>query len=349
MVEKIWTDDAAINAWLEWLQGQGKSLRTIEAYGMALRRLQEFLKQDGQALLDADPVQLELFTGIHLHRLGVLARSRVPYISAVRGFFAWAAASGRKIIKRNPATELQHPATGKPLPNTISLENAERLMWGPDMNTFIGIRDAAMLSLLIGCGLRVSGLVGLNEGDLVATEIERQPRLVVRVTEKGDKARMLPVPREAEMLLRVYLAHEELAQVDRNIEVKRGKATVADRVLFVSVRSTQLSPDLHCGENRRLTRKAVHDMIQRYGRRLGIPAEQLHPHAMRHLFGTELTESDVSLASTQDLMGHADPKSTVVYIQLAQRRRAAIIDQHAPLAKMKTPVSELLKRLPPAG
>ena len=97
MPEQIWTDDAAINAWLEWLQGQGKSLRTIEAYGMALRRLHEFLKQDGQALLDADPVQLELFTGIHLHRLGVLARSM----------------SGWKI---NPSSRHRMPALQRALP-----------------------------------------------------------------------------------------------------------------------------------------------------------------------------------------------------------------------------------------
>ncbi len=344
MAEKIWTDDEAIDAWLEWLEGRGRSDRTLEAYGMALRRLHKFLQQDGQALLDADVQQLELFTGIHLHRMGVVARSRVPYISAVKGFFAWAAA--RKIIRRSPASELSHPVAAKPLPNTISLENAERLMWAPDMGTLIGIRDAAMLALLIGCGLRVSGLVGLNEGDLQPVQINRVARLTVRVTEKGGKTRILPVPKEAEMLLRVYLAHEELGQVDRNVDVKKGKSSVVDRVLFISVRSTKLSADQHRGEERRLTRKAVHDMIQRYGRRLGIPAEQLHPHALRHLFGTELTESDVSLASTQDLMGHADPKSTAVYIQLAQRRRAQIIDQHAPLSKMRTPVSELLKRLP---
>lgn len=345
MADQHWTDQAAIDAWLEWLKGRGKSGRTIEAYGMAVRKLHAYLRQDGQALLDAGAQQLELFTGIHLHRMGVVARSRVPYISAVRGFFAWAESA--KIVRRSPARELQHPTTAKPLPNVISLENAERLMWAPDMSSLVGIRDAAMLALLMGCGLRVSGLVGLNEGDLQPMQIDKQARLVVRVTEKGGKTRLVPVPREAEMLIRVYLAHEELAEIDRAINVKKGKATVADRVLFVSVRSTAHSPDQHRGEARRLTRKGVHDRIQFYGRKLGIPAEHLHPHSLRHLFGTELTEGDVSLASTQDLLGHADPKTTAVYIQLAQRKRAQVIDQHAPLAKMTTPVSELLKRLPP--
>jgi integrase/recombinase XerD len=347
LTDKHWTDEGAIDAWLTWLEGsRGRSKRTIEAYGMALRRLHEFLREDGQALLDVDQAQLELFTGLWLHKKGVVARSRVPYISAVKGFFAWCHAN--RVIKHNPGKELTHPVTGKPLPNTISLENAERLMWAPDMGTLIGIRDAAMMAVLMGCGLRISGLVGLNEGDLQPMQIDRQPRLTVRVTEKGNRTRVMPLPREAEMLLRVYLGHEDLAGVDRDITVKRGQATIADRVLFVSVRTTRLSPDQHRGEDRRLTRKAVHDMIRRYGRRLKIPLEQLHPHAFRHLFGTELTEDDTSLASTQDLMGHADPKSTSIYVQLAQRRKAQIIDKSAPLSKMRTPVSELLKRLPPS-
>jgi integrase/recombinase XerD len=87
----------------------------------------------------------------------VIARSRIPYISAVKGFYKFAAARG--ICRRNAARELEHPKPGKPLPRTISLANAEKLMWAPDMGTFIGIRDAAMLALLVGCGPRISGLV----------------------------------------------------------------------------------------------------------------------------------------------------------------------------------------------
>jgi integrase/recombinase XerD len=346
MTAKFCTDDQAIDSWLEYLEAtKGRSKRTVEAYGMAIRRLRAYLAEDGVSVLDADGVQLEVFTGLHLHKAGVVARSRIPYISALRGFYAFALE--RRFISRNPALKLEHPKAGQPLPRTIGLKNAERLMWAPDMGTFIGIRDAAMLSILIGCGPRVSGLCALNEGSLKPIQDGNEQRLAVAFEEKGKKTRLVPLPKEAEMLLRVYLGHEELKAIDRDIVVKEGQGTHPDRVLFVSVRSTKLTPDQHRGEKRRLSRKAVHDMVQRYGRRLGIPQEELHPHAFRHLFGTELTEGDVSLASTQDLMGHADPKSTSIYIQLAQRRKMKVIDQHAPLAKMRTPVSDLLKRLPP--
>lgn len=348
MPDRHWTDQDAIDAWLEWLAGsRGRSKRTVQAYAAAIGKLREYLAEDGVALLDADSNQLEVFTGIYLHKKGVVARSRVPYISAIKGFFAWASDKRRQILRADPARQLAHPKVVPPLPTAISLANAERLMWAPDMSTFTGIRDAAILAVLIGCGPRVSGVTALNESDLQPVQLGGKARMAVRLREKGERMRVVPLPKETEMLLRVYLGHDELKAIDRDIEVKDGNSTRRDRVLFVSVRSTKLAPHEHRGEKRRLTRKAVHDMIQRYGRRAGVPSEQLHPHAFRHLFGTELTEDDVSLAATADLMGHRDTKSTQVYIHLAQRRKAEVIDRAAPMAKIRTPVSELLKRLPP--
>ncbi|MDH4450818.1 MAG: tyrosine-type recombinase/integrase [Rhodoferax sp.] len=333
-------DDPLIDEWLAFMgASKGRSARTLDTYRGALRRLRVFLA--GKPLTEAEPLELETFTGLWLHKQKVIARSRRPYISAVRGFYAWLASTKR--IKLDTAARLSYPITGQPLPRTITLANAERLMWAPDMGTFIGIRDATMLAILIGCGLRVSGLTALNEGDLQPTDIEGMPRLAIRTTEKGDKSRLVPVPREAEMLLRVYLGHEDLASIDRTVTNRRGHP---DKVLFVSVRSTKVPAHEHIGEARRLTRKAVHDFIQRYGMKLGIPKDQLHPHALRHLFGTELAEDDTPTLAIQELMGHADPKSTAIYAQLAMRKKTSTLDRAAPLSKMKTPVSELLKRLP---
>lgn len=341
MADQHWTDDAAIDAWLTWLQrSRGRSKRTIEAYTLAMTRLREFLGEHGVAVLDADQQLLEHFTGLWLHHKGIVARSRIPYISAVRNFYNYVRM--RRIVATNPAGDLVHPRTGQKLPRLMSLANAERLMWAPDLGTFKGLRDAVILGLLMGCGIRVSGLVGLNESSIRTLDIGGKPRLAVKVSEKGSKERWTPVPREADMLLRVYLEHEDLQDIDRSITVD-GRP---DKVLIVSVRSTKPRLHLEPGEQRRLTRKAVHEMIQWYGRKIGIPPAQLHPHALRHLFGTELAEDDVPTASTADLMGHVDIKSTAIYQQLALRKKTSLIDRHAPLAKINTPVSELLKRLP---
>lgn len=333
-------DDLLIDDWLTYMEAsRGRTVRTIECYRGALMRLKEFMQ--GKPLIEADAAELEVFCGLWLHKKGVIARSRKPYISAIKGFYAWLKAKGN--IKGDAAKELLHPITSHPLPRTISLANAEKLMWAPDMSTFVGIRDASILSLLIGCGLRVSGLTALNESDLQTMEIECVPRLTIRVTEKGNRERIMPVPREAEALLRVYLGHEDLANIDCSFKGKNGRT---DKVLFVSTKSPSLAEHEHIGETRRLSRQAVYGLVRRNGIKAGIPERDLHPHAMRHLFGTELQEEDVPTLTMQELMGHADPKSTSIYAQLAMRKKMTIMDKAAPLAKMKTPVSELLKRLP---
>jgi site-specific recombinase XerD len=329
------TDTEAIDGFLSYLQGaRGRQPRTLEAYRAALLRLCEFM--DGTPLLQASPLELETFTGIWLHKRGVIARSRKPYVSAVRGFFAWARRRGQ--LRTDPAEELRQPKTGRTIPDALSLANAERLMWAPDLATFLGLRDAAILGLLIGCGLRVSGVVSLNVSDVRNAGVEGQTRLVIKVTEKGERQRLVPVPREAEMLLRIYLDHEELQGVDRALED-------GDQVLFINARNTRVPLHEYRGEAVRLSRQAVWRMIQRYGRAQGIPEAELHPHAIRHLFGTELSEDAVDLILRQELMGHADPKSTAIYDSMAMRRKVRSLDAAGPLAKIKSPASALLAKL----
>lgn len=86
-------------------------------------------------------------------------------------------------------------------------------------------------------------------------------------------------------------------------------------------------------------------MVLRHGRRAGVPEDQLHPHAVRHLYGTELAEDDVDLLIRQQLLGHADPKSTEVYTHLAARKLTSSVDRANPLAKIKSPMSQLLQEL----
>lgn len=334
-------DDALARDWLLWLRAnKGCSTRTVEAYGLAARRLRDFLGPD-RSLLQAERAELEGFCGPWLHKQGVVANSRKPYISALKGLYAWL--HHRELIKRDIGAEIAHPEAGRPLPHAISLKNAERMMWTPDLGTLLGLRDATIMALLIGCGMRVSGLVGCNQEDVETIEIKGQPRLQIRLLEKGGKGRLVPVPRDAEMLLRVYLDHPELKALDRATTCPRSGRPA--RVLLVATQPGATPADQWHGERLRMSRQAVWRMIQRRGMRLQIPPEQLHPHAFRHLFGTELAEDDVDLLRRQALMGHADPKSTQIYTHLAARRKFEDVDRAGPLAKMKTPVSEVLKRL----
>lgn len=311
---------------------RNRSARTAEVYALALRRLGEFLA--GASHLDATADQLILFVGKWLYDRGLRdPLSRKTHVSAVREFYRWL--DGRGAIRSNPAAGLAHARVGRRLPRVMSVGHAEQLMWAPDFSRFEGVRDAAIMALLMGCGLRVSGLVGLNESNVVRVEIDRQHRLMLRTREKGDKERQLPIPLQADVLLRVYLEHPELAAIDRGLPG-------GDQVLFVSTRNRSVPAHEYHGEARRLRRKGVLRMIKTYAARVGIPPEAAHPHALRHMFGTELAEDDVPTNTASRLLGHDDPKNTKIYEHLAARKLTRIIDASNPLAKMRTPVSDLL-------
>ena len=220
----------------------------------------------------------------------------------------------------------------------MNLDHAERIMWSPNFATFEGVRDAAMLALLIGCGLRVSGLCGLNQSNIVPIEVEGAHRLAVKTREKGNKERLIPIPIEADLLLRAYMAHPDLEEIPR--ELKNG-----DRVLFVTTRNRKCPAHEYYGEKRRFGRQGVNVMILRHGKRAQIPTDQLHPHALRHLFGAELAEDDVDILLRQLLLDHATADSAAIYSHLAIRKLTRTTDKANPLAKMRTPASQLLEQL----
>ena len=164
-------------------------------------------------------------------------------------------------------------------------------------------------------------------------------RLIIRLTEKGKKERLSPVPFEAALLVRAYLGHPELGDIDRVTPAGR-------RVLFVNIRNRSVPAHERYGENRRLRCNAVRQMILKYGEQVGIQKEHCHPHALRHLYGTELAEGDVDLLQRQALLGHEEPKTTAIYSHLAMRKLAATAEKHNPLARMtNTPARALANRL----
>ncbi len=321
-----------------WMElNKGSSRATIDKYLGHLRWLDRWLSTRDLSLLDATRRHLEEFAGLEAHKAGLKPRARAPLVAAIRGFYKWA--HSMRLVRANPAETLPYPRSGSPLPTPLALHHAERLMMQPDLNTFIGLRDAAIMALLLGTGLRVSGLVGLNESSLHwSFDDQGVERLTIKVTEKGGKDRFIPVPHEARLLLRAYLGHEYLDTVDRALPSR-------DKVLFISTVNSHVPAHEYYGEARRLRRGAIQTIIIKYGTMAGIPRDQLHPHAMRHLFGTELVESGTDLLTVQTLMGHADSKSSMIYTHLAMRTLQRRVDEANPLGKIQTPVTSLARQL----
>jgi len=328
-----------VDRWIDWIEhNQGRAAGTCRAYRRAIARLADWLRQRGLNLLAATPAALEEFAGRYLHSQGVRPISRRAPVAAIRGFYAWLSRHG--VLPENPARGLPAPKIGTALPRSMPLMSAERLLMQPGIATFAGVRDTALLAVLMATGCRVSGLVNLNEEDLIWTQSPtRTERLIIRLCEKGKKERLVPVSVEAALLVRAYLGHPELAAIDRTTPA--GK-----RVLFVNLRNRTVPAHDCYGEHRRLDRGSVRLLIRAHGERAGIAREYLHPHALRHLYGTELAEGDVDLLQRQALLGHAKPETTAVYSHLSMRKLAETAERHNPLAHMNiTPARGLAARI----
>ena len=330
-----------VEAWLTFKQhNQGKSEGTVTKYRGYLQRLELFLAGKGVALLDADQATIEEFTGLFAHKEGLSPRSRRAIVAAVKGFYAWLTKAGLRAD--DPAAGVPYPIAGRKLPTALETHSAQQLLHQPDLDTFEGVRDCAMLMMLIGCGMRVSGLVALNESSLQIVDIREGNKvvewLIVKVLEKGGKERLIPAPHDVKYIVHAYLGHRDLAGIDRTLPS-------GDRVLFVSTMNRNIPPQDYHGEARRISKRSVHDMISKYGKRAGIPEGQLHAHAMRHLYGTELAEHDVDVITRQALLGHEDPRSTEIYTHLAKRKLAATIAKANPFRTIRTPITDLVAEL----
>lgn len=339
-----------IDAWKTHLEvSLGRSPLTAQKYSQYLLRLADWLAKPpkepqlrpvsgAKSMLEATHADLLVFSGIWAHKQGLSAQARQPMVSALKSFYAWAVSAGHMV--ESPAARIEPPKAGKSLPKAASLEWAQKLMGAPQVDTFRGLRDALIFALLIGCGMRVSGLCGLNESSLRWSLDEKGfERLSLLIREKGGRERLVPAPPEVAMLIRAYLAHPDLQAIDRTLPN-------ADQVLLVATVPNGRTPpqDWH-GERRRITRRSIVDLLRKYARIARIDPALAHPHALRHLYGTELAEHDVDVIQRGALLGHADPRTTEIYTHLAQRKLRQAVDKANPLQKLRAPLLDSLRAL----
>jgi integrase/recombinase XerD len=325
-----------IEQWLDFKNlNQGKSEATIVKYRYYLTLFIEYCDIKKINALNATTTELEYFLGFYLHERKLSPQTRRTGVAAIRGFYAWLTEQTK--IKVNTAIDLPYPASAKKIPVAMGLANFEKLLHQCDLSTFLGIRDAAIIAILGGTGMRLGGLYTLNQSSLQFFEHEDRERLAIKVLEKGNKERLLPVPLEAHLFLRAYLGHPELKAINRDLPN-------GDKVLFVSTNNHNINTWDYYGENRRLQPRSIQDMITKRGESAGIPRNQSRPHALRHLTGTEYAEEDLDLITIQTLLGHVSPNTTAIYIHMAMRKLTSQIDKANPLAKVKTAVTPLINR-----
>ncbi|MGV8928502.1 MAG: tyrosine recombinase XerC [Brevundimonas sp.] len=290
MADPELTASEALSAWLEHLAHERRlAANTLEAYGRIGRLYLAFLERHRggpQRLADMGTVTAaEVRAHLAERRSGdhpLAARSISQTLSAIRAFHGFL---DRRCATPTPQLALVRGPRIKPsLPRPVSEDQARGLLHetdaDPDAAPWEAARDRAVLTLLYGCGLRISEGLSLIRSDAPLTE-------ALRVTGKGGKTRMAPVLPTVRAAVDSYLALQPwpLAPGD---------------ALFRSRRGGPLGP------------RQVQAMVQRLRGRLGLPASTT-PHALRHSFASHLLGAGADLRSIQELLGHASLSTTQKY------------------------------------
>ena len=280
-----------------WLE-KGLSDNTIVSYARDLRQLDKYLAQRGLSIAFAESGDLMSFLADR-SQAGVKASSLARYLSSIKGFYKYMVREN--YLAANPASLIDAPKQGRPLPKSLTESDVEALLAAPNVGTGLGLRDRAMLELLYACGLRVSELVNLDMSQLNLSAG------VVKVFGKGSKERLVPIGEVAQNWLQKYIkqARPQLLKV------------AASGVLFPSNRGQHM------------TRQTFWHRIKQHGLTAGIQ-KPLSPHVLRHAFATHLLNHGADLRVIQMLLGHSDLSTTQIYTHVATQRLQNLHSQHHP-------------------
>ncbi len=298
--------------------------RTAALYTMDLEKLKRFTDSANIDLLQVQNTHIRRFVA-QMHGSGRSGRGIALILSGWRGFYTWLGREG--LISSNPVQGVRAPRVAKPLPKALGVDEAMQLadhtQAGDD--PWLEARDAAMVELLYGCGLRVAELTGL---DVVASDaaakqgrgwIDLQAGEVM-VQGKGGKRRSVPLGASA------------MEALSRWLKVRTQVTGVLSQASpGVSSQALALFPGQHAT---RLTSQSVWQRLKRRSQLAGL-ATPVHPHMLRHSFASHLLQSSSDLRAVQELLGHANITTTQVYTRLDFQHLAKAYDAAHPRAKRR--------------
>ena len=315
-------DAALAQRYLDYVRCEKRlAERTCTLYAQSLQQLGEWLgaRRLRLAAVRAEHVRAWVRA---THAGGANVRTIALTLSAWRGFFAWL---GRhKLVLHNPVAGVRAPRQSKLLPGVLDVDDAMRLAErreGSD-DEWLQARDALMVELLYGSGLRVSELAGLDAAASAAGQAAGRGWIdadegMAQIFGKGSKWRAVPVGSKALAALRAWLPQ-------RTAGAKRAPQSADDaRALFVSNLGTRLST------------RSIQLRLHRLGVLAGI-SQPVHPHMLRHSFATHLLQSGSDLRGVQEMLGHASVRTTQIYTQLDFQHLAHAYDSLHPRARRKS-------------
>jgi integrase/recombinase XerC len=301
MKKKQATGEKAIHQFLSSLRERNVSPHTLKAYSGNLEDFSAYI--GSRKWREIDHITIRGFLS-HLYEKGLSKTSVARSLAAVRSLYRWLAQEG--VVEQNPAALVSTPKLPKKLPRVPTMEEMNSVLDGdmPEIASFPE-RDRLMLELLYGCGIRNSELVGINVDDISVTNE------AILIRGKGKKERYVPFGDAVKSALAPYL------NVRQSVLSQCRKNTPA------------LLINQHGG---RLTTRSVGRIIKKIAVAKGLSPD-VHPHTLRHAFGTHMLEEGADLRAIQEMLGHERLSTTQRYTQLSMKHLLNVYDQTHPRAK----------------
>ena len=289
--------------------------RTVTLYSLDLEKLINYATEANVALEAVQSTHIRRWVS-HMHSGGRSGRGIALILSGWRGFYVWLGRQG--LVSSNPVQDVRAPKAPKPLPKALSVDDAVQLAEyhaAPDtVDPWLECRDAALVELLYGCGLRVGELVGLDvqAGAQAKGWIDFEGG-EAHVLGKGSKRRSVPVGGKALEAMQAWVAVRDQGLTP---------ATAEQTAMFIGRNGT------------RLTAQAVWQRLRQRSLKAGL-STPVHPHMLRHSFASHLLQSSQDLRGVQELLGHANITTTQVYTRLDFQHLAQAYDSAHPRARKK--------------
>jgi integrase/recombinase XerC len=297
--------ERAIDDFLRHLRERNSSSHTIKAYSGDLYNFASYIGPRGWKQIDHIAIRGFLS---HLYDKGLSKTSVARSLAALRSLYRWLAQEG--VVEQNPAKLVSTPRLAKRLPRVPTIEEMNSMLDGkmPEVASFPE-RDRLMFELLYGCGIRNSELVGINLDDISLSNG------AILIRGKGKKERFVPFGGSALAALSVYLPWRlQLLQTLKKTASKGKPALLLNQ------------------RGGRLTTRSVGRIVKRIAVAKGLSPE-VHPHTLRHAFGTHMLEEGADLRAIQELLGHERLATTQRYTQLSVKHMMNVYDQTHPRAK----------------
>lgn len=276
--------DIEIREFITYLHNRKRTSHNTEvSYQRDLKKMAVYFADRG--IYDIRDVgELELEGYLSYMERGQFASSTISRnVASIRALFQYLYQENR--IERDPSLELKPPKVEKRMPEILTVDEVDRLLKQPDLNTPKGIRDSAMLELLYATGMRVSELIHLETDDVNLT--------FGYVVCQENKERIIPIGNVSKDALTVYL------EKGRSVFVKDS----SEKSLFTNCSGKAMS------------RQGFWKMLKGYSDEAGI-SRDITPHTLRHSFAVHMLQNGADIRSVQEMLGHSDISTTQVYLSM---------------------------------